>query len=669
MTSSIALAPRTAGGSAVRVEAFFVQAAEAAYRAVLAITQNQEALARSAVDELRFLRSLITTGEPHRSGPEELINPTAISLQCMRMALDALRECDAVILAWHQQNLAWVPSGECSLNALSWQRLIDNALPTAWNFEADLLLVHGAPEPGLLNALRERGQRRVVVMAAAAETLLPMQGFEGFVGNDAAALSAFTERLSKPYPKTYAEINARCGPATAVNEGEAKRTARVTLVDRIHKSMTANWVNHHTHRLFAQRWVQQGVANIPTVARHANLRVQKDRFNGKPAILIAPGPSLDKNIDLLRQAKGRAVLIAPLQSLRRLHKAGIQPDFVTVLDAADLTSEPLDFFGDVPDEFLTTLIVAVNCHPHVIQRFKRVIFYSADGPLDTWVESIVPEPLLRLQAPSVALTNLLIARHWGCSPIALVGQDLALLGQKRYAGQEQIGTQKMPKLMTLPGYFGGTVQSPSDYYLFHYRFELLAAEIESNNPEVTLFNCTEGGAFIKGFEHEGLQQVLDRCIVPLPEQPIAQMATFEETVASGRLEVAQLRLRRTLGTLDNLMRQTNQLERLSQQPRPNAALLRKLADKEQTLRVLLNQIKGFTSVYQDGIDQAMEMSVRSTTIQENLVASRMLYQVVKEGCRYFLPLVEEALKNLTKVEDSKILADVDEVQMTSLVLS
>jgi hypothetical protein len=658
---------RMSNGFVGRREAFFEQAAEAAYRAVLAITQQQEAHARSAVDELRFLRSLITTGEPHQSMPDKLVNPTATSLQRMRLALEAVRESDEVIQAWQRQNLALVARNGSSLDALAWQRLMDHALPAAWNFEADLLVVHGAPDPGLLGALRERGQRRVVVIAPTPETSLQVQGLECFVGDDAAALSAFTAGLSKPYPKTCAEIYGQLGSAMVTHEEEAERAAQAILVERIKHSVTSNWMYHNTRRLFAQRWVQQGVANIPAVARHANLRVQNDRFHDKPAILIAPGPSLDKNIDLLRQAKGKAVLIAPLQSLRRLYRAGIQPDFVTVLDAADLTSAPLDFFGDVPDEFLTTLIVAVNCHPHVIQRFQRVVFFSGNGPLDSWVESIVPEPLHRLRAPSVALTNLLLARYWGCNPIVLVGQDLAFSGQKQYAGEERNSVQRVRRTMTLPGYFGGTVQSPSDYYLFHHQFELIAANIGSKNPDVSLYNCTEGGAFIKGFQHELLQKVLDHCVVNLPERPIAQIATSEKIFASGRLEAAQLSLQRTFSMLDDLLRQAKQLDRLSQQPRPNAALLRKLADKERSLRFLLSNIKGFTSVYQDDIDEAMVISTKSKTLRENLVASRMLYQVVKEGCLYFRPLVEQALENLATVADLKISADVGETQMASLV--
>ena len=62
-------ARRKPGDPVQRREAWFEQASEAAYRAVLAITQDRETEARSAIDELRFLKSLrflmFLTNHPH----------------------------------------------------------------------------------------------------------------------------------------------------------------------------------------------------------------------------------------------------------------------------------------------------------------------------------------------------------------------------------------------------------------------------------------------------------------------------------------------------------------------------------------------------------------------------------------------------------------------------
>jgi hypothetical protein len=486
----------------------------------------------------------------------------------------------------------------------------------------------------------------VLVVAPADEAGAISPGPDRFVGNDVTAVAAFIEGLSRPYPKTYTQLQLQRGAAASTPEDEATRAARQQLVDGIHKAVMANWMNHNTRRHFAERWVQQGVGNIPAIAQHPNLHALDDCFRGRPAILIAPGPSLDKNIELLRQAQDKAVLIAPLQSLRRLYKAGIRPDFVTVLDATDLTTDPFDFFNDVPDAFLSTLVVAVNCHPHVIRRFKRVYFFSGSGPLDRWVQDIVPEPLINLEAPSVALSGLLLAQHWGCQPIVLTGHDLALAGDRRYAEDAQLNNLHAPQLMTLPGYHGGTVQSPSDYFLFHHQFEQIAAHLGATSPQTRLYNCTEGGAFIQGFAHEPLQAVLDAHVVPLPRSPVVDRLADGLPVNPGRQDVARTRLMRTLDTLDALQRQVCQLQRLIQQPRPNAALLRKLAEQEQTLRTLLKRVQGFATVYQDDIDHAVRSAAQAKSLQDNLAASRALYRVITDGCDQFRPLVRQALEAL-----------------------
>ena len=634
-------ARRKPGDPAQQREAWFEQASEAAYRAVLAITQNQETVARRAIDELRFLKSLINTGEPHQAGPQELVNVAPVSLQRMRLAFEAIRDSDAVIRAWVQQNLA-----EQSLplpDVLAWQRRIDHALPELWNFESDLLLLRGSPPAELLDALRQRGQRRLLVLLPepAGETVALKPTSEQCMSHDGAALAAFVSTLNRPYPKTLACLQVQAAPEASDSE-----SAQAEVEQRIHKAVMNNWMDHNTRRHFAQCWVQQGVANIPAIAHHANLHALDACFRDRPAILIAPGPSLDKNIEQLRQAQDKAVLIAPLQSLRRLYKAGIRPDFVTVLDATDLTTDPFDFFNDVPDDFLTTLVVAVNCHPNVIRRFERVYFFSGGGPLDRWVQDIVPEPLVNLEAASVALSGLLLAQQWACNPIVLVGHDLALAGSRRYAEDAQLNNLNAPQLLTLPGYFGGTVQSPSDYFLFHHQFEQIAAHIATVSPQTRLYNCTEGGAFVKGFEHEPLQRVLDDHVAGLSLSPAADRVAGAQAPNPGRLDVARTRLQRTLETLDELQRQVRQLQRLSQQPRPKAALLRRLSEQEQVLRTQLKRVQGFSTVYQDAIDQAVQSATKAKTLQDNLVASRELYQVISDGCENFRPLVCEALAAL-----------------------
>jgi hypothetical protein len=134
----------------------------------------------------------------------------------------------------------------------------------------------------------------------------------------------------------------------------------------------------------------------------------------------------------------------------------------------------------------------------------------------------------------------------------------------------------------------------------------------------------------------------------LPSQPVDAVLATTARANPGRADVARSRLQRTLHTLDDLERRALQLHRLSLRPGPDAVRLRKLAEQEQALRTQLKRVQGFETVYQDDIDLAVQAAARAKTLRDNLAASRVLYQVVSDGCAFFRPLVEQALQALDR---------------------
>lgn len=634
-------------GPLQRKEALFEKAANTAFQAVLAISQNHEAAARNEIDKLRLLRSILSVGEAHEPVASGIEGASPLSLQRMRCAVDAIQASQDAIAQWIEANTRAL-CGAAELDANSWQRLIDHALPGAWNFETDLLLVYGRYNAGLVDALRERGQQRVLFIVHPDDaTTSADEGTEPETGDIRVVrtehdIELYMDRVKMPYPKHLARMG--------ISQGDAPQAEDVDAL--VHKSMMNIWMSVNTRRHFARQWVEQGIANMPAIARHNNLRELDGAFKGRPAILIAPGPSLDKNIAQLKAAQGKALLIAPLQTLRRLYKANIRPDFVLVLDATDLTTDPYDFFNEVPADFLTTLIVGVNCHPSVVKKFQQVYFFSASGPVDHWLEEMLDQPLVNLEAASVALSGLLLAQHWGCNPIVLTGQDLALAdGGQRYAADAQLNNLTAPKLMTLPGYHGGTVQTPSDYFLFHHQFERIAQRIGARHPEVKLCNCTEGGAFIEGYEHLPLQQVLQEHVLGRPPGDWAAVQRAHDSAAQRlqRSASATRHLQAIGRAVDACQRQADKCRRLTLKPNSSAAFFKQLGQEEQRLRSLIKAIKGFSIVFQDQIDAALQAAASARTVQDNLAASRALYAVVTQGCDFIRPLVQQALADLGPV--------------------
>lgn len=88
--------------------------------------------------------------------------------------------------------------------------------------------------------------------------------------------------------------------------------------------------------------------NLPAYVAGPSPEVLRGRFAGMPAVLVAAGPSLSKNVDQLVELQDRAVIIAAQTTLRPLLERGVTPDFVTSLDFSEMSRQ---FFEniDIPE--------------------------------------------------------------------------------------------------------------------------------------------------------------------------------------------------------------------------------------------------------------------------------------------------------------------------------
>lgn len=623
------------------VDGLLEKAAAIAYQAVLAVSQRDHALARMLVDQLRFLKAAGVLEKkpmpdlaPAGPGSDEV-------LLKRRCAMEALAIADEVIEDWVADRLRAVVSGEVSDPVEIWHCLIDRSIPACWNFDIDLFVVFGRLDAPLQAALEQRGQRRVLCVQDTASTE-PTAVASGYLfASTNAQIQAVLGQLDRPYPDPD-----RIASLSLHEAGDAAHTQTQAQTVLIKMTLLGLWMNFNTYKLFGKTWLEQGVGNIPLLATQHNLSELDGVFEGQPAVLIAPGPSLEKNIDQIGALKGKALLLAPLQTLRRLHRANIQPDFLVVLDAVDQTQDPYDFFGDVPDDFLPPLIAAANVHPAVLARFKTVYVYSSGGPMDPWVEAATGESLPLFMAPSVAIIGLLVACHWRCSPIILTGQDLALQDGQQYAAGSQIKPYVNRRLYTLPGFHGATVQSPSDYYMFHHRFEMIAKEMAALPSPPALYNCTEGGAYIDGFEHRPLQAVVASHLgaADRTDRPLRMPLMTRQTADRGRQRMGLVtrHLEEALLTIDAAVQQAERCRRLSMRG-TGGDFLKRLATEERQLRSLIKRISGFSVLYQAEMDRARQASAQAKSLRDNLDASRALYALVSEGCAFLRPLVAQAL--------------------------
>lgn len=243
------------------------------------------------------------------------------------------------------------------------------------------------------------------------------------------------------------------------------------------------------------------------------------KFTGLPAILVAAGPSLDKNVHLLKEAKGKALIIAVDSALPTLIAHGIMPDLIGTIDPLELIFEKVA--GVVPQVHGTSLLCMSWASSKMIKLFPadQVFWCFGAKPIEAWMVNLMGDNMVTPGASTVAHLNFLASLIMGCSPIVFVGQDLAFSSTKSHSSHAVLQTQDLGEALQkgnentvwLDGIDGGKVLSDRGFLSNKLFFENMIKKQEG-----LFINATEGGAHIEGTEVLPLQTVLDRyCTNPM----------------------------------------------------------------------------------------------------------------------------------------------------------
>ncbi len=263
-----------------------------------------------------------------------------------------------------------------------------------------------------------------------------------------------------------------------------------------------------TWTTIGDRIVSSTILNFVDYCTHPGVQSLFNKMVGMPAIIVGAGPSLDRNIALLREAKGRAVIIAVGTAVKALQKQGVVPDFVVSIDAGAYNYEHFKEFNGQD----TALLTDVQTYPQILQTFQGPIFVAAfHSFILNWSDGAVEEKGGLETGGTVANSAMTAAYKMGADPIIFVGQDLAFArdGHTHAAGTnyEQVlsGAGEDGERFYVKANDGGEVLTNRkfDYYrLFFERWIGL-------NTDRRYINATEGGALIAGMQIMALHEVLN----------------------------------------------------------------------------------------------------------------------------------------------------------------
>lgn len=157
-----------------------------------------------------------------------------------------------------------------------------------------------------------------------------------------------------------------------------------------------------------------------------------EKFKGVPVIVCGAGPSLEKNIELLKTLKYRALIFAAGSSLNAINSFGLIPHF-----GAGLDPNPEQFHRILTNDTFHLPIFYRNRVSY--QAFEYIqgpkIFIPGATSVASWYEKElgVSTPSNVEEGYNVLNFCIEIARRLGCTPLIAVGMDLAFTSLKRYS--------------------------------------------------------------------------------------------------------------------------------------------------------------------------------------------------------------------------------------------
>ncbi|EOI4206571.1 motility associated factor glycosyltransferase family protein, partial [Campylobacter jejuni] len=131
-------------------------------------------------------------------------------------------------------------------------------------------------------------------------------------------------------------------------------------------------VSHGNDPLDALQGIEQFVYNLPQMITHPSYKelLSKRKGISDTAIIVSTGPSLTKQLPLLKKYASKATIFCADSSYPILAKHGIKPDYVLSLERIPLTSE---FFNNDFGEFDKDIMFIVKSvtHPHTIKYLQK----------------------------------------------------------------------------------------------------------------------------------------------------------------------------------------------------------------------------------------------------------------------------------------------------------
>ncbi|EBD1736632.1 motility associated factor glycosyltransferase family protein, partial [Campylobacter jejuni] len=251
----------------------------------------------------------------------------------------------------------------------------------------------------------------------------------------------------------------------------------------------------------ALQGIEQFVYNLPQMITHPSYKelLSKRKGISDTAIIVSTGPSLTKQLPLLKKYANKATIFCADSSYPILAKHGIKPDYVCMLERTEITAE---FFNNDFGEFDKDIVFVCSgvVHPKAIEylkgRNRKYLIIPRYLYFPIYIKLKYFDFLYN--TPSVAHMSYFLSVLLNHKNIILIGQDLAYAENGNshpddYQNSANYESQMYEHILTEA--YGGKKEIKTHEVWIFFKQILEAMIIKYH---ITTYNCTEGGARIEG---------------------------------------------------------------------------------------------------------------------------------------------------------------------------
>ncbi|EFV1193954.1 motility associated factor glycosyltransferase family protein, partial [Campylobacter jejuni] len=264
-------------------------------------------------------------------------------------------------------------------------------------------------------------------------------------------------------------------------------------------------VSHGNDPLDALQGIEQFVYNLPQMITHPSYKelLSKRKGISDTAIIVSTGPSLTKQLPLLKKYANKATIFCADSSYPILAKHGIKPDYVCMLERTEITAE---FFNNDFGEFDKDIVFVCSgvVHPKAIEylkgRNRKYLIIPRYLYFPIYIKLKYFDFLYN--TPSVAHMSYFLSVLLNHKNIILIGQDLAYAENGNshpddYQNSANYESQMYEHILTEA--YGGKekIKTHHVWLMFKRNLEQDVQKIQKY-LDTKVYNCTEGGARIEG---------------------------------------------------------------------------------------------------------------------------------------------------------------------------